>query len=61
MKFVLSIDCNNAAFENLEVELKRILKIVANEVGYGAGSMTLRDINGNIVGHANLEEAPDAI
>jgi hypothetical protein len=63
MKFILKIDTNNAAFEDVN-ELGRILKQVANDYSqmsdiiqdfnFQAMKTKLRDINGNIVGTATV-------
>jgi hypothetical protein len=61
-KFVVSIETDNAAFEDApENEIARILSELADKVeGRGMavvtvfGSLTLRDINGNIVGKAEV-------
>lgn len=51
MEFKLEMDCNNDAFaEDLEVELARILRDVANKVRAGHGNGPVRDSNGNKVG-----------
>lgn len=61
MKFQLTIDCDNAAFqdENNDIsysaEVARILRSLADSVEHNATidfEKTLRDINGNVVGKA---------
>jgi hypothetical protein len=60
MKFTLTIDCGNAAFEdsNDVGEVARILRKLANKLeGMGAasdGEHRLYDINGNKVGVAEF-------
>lgn len=57
MNFQLSIDCDNAAFEDdLEGELTRILKIVAHRVQDGERFSYLHDVNGNLVGDFAIGE-----
>lgn len=58
MTFVLTIDCDNAAFEDddLEHELARILSVAANKVLQGHREFNLRDVNGNTVGAGRFEE-----
>ena len=62
MRFVLEIDCNNAAFdEDPRLEVMRLLVGVVEKVGDGALSLPLVDTNGNYVGRAEFRaEAPDA-
>jgi hypothetical protein len=59
MKFVVEIDCDNAAFEAEEgddvgraTEVARILEVAADKVRNMYESVTLYDINGNNVGLA---------
>lgn len=58
MKFVLNIDCGNAAFDPDPVpEVARILREVADRLESGAfprNSVNVRDINGNTVGTFRL-------
>lgn len=59
MKLTISIDCDNAAFEDSgpENELARILRDLAARLERdGMNPVTLRDINGNTVGAANFED-----
>ena len=59
MKIIITIDTSNAAFEERgpEVEAASILEYLAsNWRGGGLFDRTLRDINGNIVGEAIIEE-----
>ncbi len=51
--FELSFDCDNAAFDDTDVEVARILTEVAKEVLEGRGwdgPVSIRDTNGNKVG-----------
>jgi len=50
MKFTLSIDCSNAAFEDLNEELRSLLAKVGDDIEGGATSGPIRDSNGNRVG-----------
>ena len=61
MKFVLSITCENDAFQpDAAAEVARILRSVADKLESGADDFgryrTLRDSNGNDVGRAKLAE-----
>jgi hypothetical protein len=64
MKFIVKIDCDNAAFEEYPgEEVARILAdVVANVLRSDPGDRTeerpfrLFDINGNVVGTAHFEE-----
>lgn len=57
MKFTLTIDCDNAAFEDgLEFEVPRILEIATHKVRSGETEFSLRDLNGNTCGAARFEE-----
>jgi hypothetical protein len=62
MKFVLEIECDNAAFDDdPKRELARILHEQAAKLGHWAGDGStkwrdhLYDVNGNKVGHAELK------
>jgi hypothetical protein len=60
MQFQLSIDCDNAAFEDSS-ELARILRSLANkfdglDVTDVSGSTLVKDINGNTVGKVEFIE-----
>ena len=61
MRFTLTIDCGNAAFDDEGHELARILHELADSVAYPGNGMqeakdTLRDINGNKVGRWEMAE-----
>jgi hypothetical protein len=63
MKFVLTIDCGNAAFDPLpELEVASIIRELARKMARDietptyAGCYALRDSNGNTVGSASFEE-----
>jgi cytochrome c-type biogenesis protein CcmH/NrfF len=53
-KFTLTIECENAAFDDCEAEIARILRDVADRVESGAADSdkhrNLYDSNGNVVG-----------
>lgn len=52
-KFVVEIDCDNAAFEdNMSGEVGRLLMNAARLVDSGLENLPLFDINGNNVGRA---------
>lgn len=57
-KLTISIDMNNAAFEDdRRAELSRILFNYAYDLEQGANyTRKLKDINGNKVGETNLDE-----
>jgi hypothetical protein len=59
MKFSLTFDCDNAAFDDFpESEIARILRSVADRVDDGdrdPGGLIF-DVNGNHVGEWNIEE-----
>lgn len=63
MKFLIQVDMSNAAFEELDgsPELSRILRELADTVERGGvlrgDHVNLRDINGNRVGWATVDEA----
>jgi hypothetical protein len=66
--FTLTINTCNGAFSdgNAASETARILRDCATRIEAGEGdltlnsvSITLRDINGNVVGHADYEESDD--
>lgn len=60
MKFTLTIDCNRAAFDDLDHELARLLRETATHIEtgipYGQHPTVIRDINGNLVGHFALNK-----
>lgn len=56
-KYLIEIDCDNAAFEdNIEGELSIILRRASVKLSNGELDFKLRDSNGNTVGSAYLEE-----
>lgn len=61
MKFTLSFDMDNAAFEgdNAGTEAARILRQVAAGVENGATEGKARDLNGNTVGSWEVEGIED--
>jgi len=51
MKFIVEINCDNAAFVNSpEVEVSYILENIAKRVENGEVDSAVRDTNGNTVG-----------
>ena len=56
MKFTLTIQCDNAAFECKGKEVARILHNLAAVLSYDFHKKNLYDINGNKVGVAEFEE-----
>lgn len=50
MKFKLEFDCGNAAFNDLEGEITRLLEVAAEKVRDGNKEGILLDFNGNLVG-----------
>ena len=55
MKFTLTIDCDNAAFEpdidsGCEPEIARVMRHVAEQLERGATGAPIFDFNGNRVG-----------
>lgn len=57
MEFKLNIKCDNAAFEpDAAPELARVLRMCADKLGHLdlSEGWALRDINGNVVGTAEL-------
>lgn len=55
MKFIVEIECNNAAFGYYEMEeaFAEVRRILLEQVAEMRGaSAVLRDINGNVVGKA---------
>lgn len=59
-KFTLNVEMDNAAFDNREWELSRILKELADQTIRGDFNESydgkVRDINGNVVGIVKVEE-----
>lgn len=60
-KYLIEIDTDNDAFEDLEYELSSILRKAAKNLFSGILDFKLRDSNGNTVGSAYLEEDEDEI
>lgn len=62
MNVTIRINCDNEAFEGrLGSEVARILRIAAkrldgNAVLYPYDGFSLRDVNGNLVGHLDVTE-----
>ncbi|MDZ7699498.1 MAG: hypothetical protein U5R49_22025 [Deltaproteobacteria bacterium] len=56
MDFVLSMNCDNAAFEEPAIEISRILRKVAGQVEAGHEAGRIMDLNGNSVGEFRLQE-----
>lgn len=58
MEFKVRFDCNNSAFDdNLEAEISRILRELANRVENGDCTglfQNIKDSNGNIIGTFKL-------
>ena len=55
-RYLIEIDTDNDAFEDLEYELSSILRKAAKNLDSGILDFKLRDSNGNTVGSAYLEE-----
>ena len=56
MEFKLNIKMDNAAFDqHVEGELARILHKLAQDVNNMKSEYTIRDINGNIIGQAEIK------
>ena len=61
-RYLIEIDTDNDAFEDLEYELSSILRKAAKNLDSGILDFKLRDSNGNTVGSAYLEEdEPDEL
>lgn len=58
-KYLIEIDTDNDAFEDLEYELATILRKAIKKLESGILDFKLRDSNGNTVGSAYLEEDED--
>ncbi len=56
MKFVLTIDCDNDAFRQREMEVARILRVVSGLLREGREDGKTSDLNGNSVGRFGFEE-----
>ena len=54
-KITITINCENEAFQNGNVELARIIRDLANEIEAFRIPETLYDINGNRVGIIELK------
>lgn len=56
MKIVIEINIDNAAFEDFNPEIERILDDIKDRLDYFGlkRPLVLRDINGNVVGEMNL-------
>ena len=55
MEFVITINLDNAAFEEAGPEVARILRQLADDIeNDNKTDRKLRDINGNTVGHTGL-------
>jgi hypothetical protein len=50
MRFTVEVNCDSAAFENLETEVIRILREAASHVERGIESSQIIDSDGNTVG-----------
>jgi hypothetical protein len=53
-KIVITIETVNAAFEDNQNEVSRILRELADKLESGQNPESLRDINGNKVGTVNI-------
>ena len=61
MRFTMTIDCDNSAFDDEGHELARIIRELADSIEYPGNGMqeskdSLSDINGNKVGRWELAE-----
>ena len=58
MKVKIEIECSNAAFDDLPgVEVSRILEDLAENINFsGLEDGSIHDINGNTVGHIQVED-----
>jgi hypothetical protein len=56
MKMKIEFNCNNAAFDDAEQEIKRILDKVSIAVQHAEFGI-IRDVNGNAIGKWELSEA----
>jgi hypothetical protein len=59
MAFTLTLKTENAAFEgdNLEHEIARILRVIADKLENGYRHGTARDLNGNMVAQFRVKGA----
>lgn len=55
MKFSITISCDNAAFENVYVELIYILDNVSDKLRMEISKGIIKDSNGNTVGSFELK------
>ena len=53
-EYKLKIETDNAAFQDVQEEVARILREVAVNLEIGIKKANVRDINGNVVGEFNL-------
>lgn len=51
--FTLTLNTDNAAFEDYSAEVARILRTAADRIENGVGAGSLADANGNAVGSFN--------
>ena len=56
MDFELKLNCDNGAFWNPELEVNRILKLLAEKVENGLVEGVIMDLNGNKVGEWGFTE-----
>lgn len=57
MNVTITINCDNAAFENRQAtEIIRILKVLIAKIADGEEYAPCMDINGNKVGEMNITE-----
>jgi hypothetical protein len=56
MDFILRMDCDNSSFEDLEIEVSRLLRKVANQIEANQKSGKIIDFNGNTVGQFSFDE-----
>lgn len=54
MKFKLEFNCDNAAFDDLEAEIARLLQVAAEKVQDGNKQGILLDLNGHLVGKFSI-------
>jgi len=50
MDFSIKINCDNAAFDHKEKEVKRILENIIKQLEDGIDANMIQDVNGNNVG-----------
>lgn len=56
-QLTIQINTDNAAFEDKEEEISRLLKEVSRKIENGISSGNLKDLNGNNVGNFDLNES----